>query len=250
MPSAIVNATIQSALLSGLSNVLAQAITLYRGQVCLATLSVDYEEADVLHALQKPLHLNIVAVIQFVTFTLINCPPNYLWQEYLEDRYPGFTTTNSQMARSPEKPNPAGAKSLNVRNTITKFVLDMTLGAAVNTVLFIAVIGALKGLDGNDILEAIQRVRQIFSIYSKQRCATTLTADSVGLLAHNRLWSQALAARFFTQFYRRACREAYGCRQSFWGPLGHIPESAGDELIGKPLEISIPDVPKTCHRGR
>ncbi|KAK4964339.1 hypothetical protein LTR66_012340 [Elasticomyces elasticus] len=36
-------------------------------------------------------------------------------------------------------------KKLNVANTAVKFALDQTLGAAFNTVLFIAGIGALRG---------------------------------------------------------------------------------------------------------
>ena len=49
-------------------------------------------------------------------------------------------------------------KSLDVGNTIKKLVLDQTVGATVNTMLFTAVIGALKGLDGGDIVDAIKQV--------------------------------------------------------------------------------------------
>ena len=50
-------------------------------------------------------------------------------------------------------------KKLNVGNTIKKLVLDQTVGATVNTMLFTAVIGALKGLSGGDIVGAIKQVR-------------------------------------------------------------------------------------------
>ena len=52
---------------------------------------------------------------------------------------------------------PAG-KKLNLRNTAAKFALDQTLGAWVNTILFIAGVGALKGLRGQEIVEAVQNV--------------------------------------------------------------------------------------------
>lgn len=49
-------------------------------------------------------------------------------------------------------------RNLNVGNTIKKLALDQTVGATVNTVLFMAVIGALKGLGGGDIVDAIKQV--------------------------------------------------------------------------------------------
>ncbi len=46
-----------------------------------------------------------------------------------------------------------------------KFILDQTIGAAVNTILFIAVIGAFKGNDQGTIIRDCQRV-----------CSTAYTA--------------------------------------------------------------------------
>lgn len=94
-------------------------------------------------------------IIHFVIFTLLNCPPNFLWQEYLEQRFPGYT--GSSTARNGEE-KVAVKKKLDVGNTIKKLALDQTIGATVNTVLFTAVIGALKGLGGGDIVDAIKQV--------------------------------------------------------------------------------------------
>jgi len=90
-----------------------------------------------------------------VIFTLLNCPPNFLWQEYLEQRFPGYTGP-STLAKG-EK-TVVVKRNLDVGNTIKKLALDQTVGATVNTVLFTAVIGALKGLGGGDIVDAIKQV--------------------------------------------------------------------------------------------
>lgn len=47
---------------------------------------------------------------------------------------------------------------LSVSNTAIKFLLDQSLGAAVNTILFIVVMGLFKGLAWAQILDNVQRV--------------------------------------------------------------------------------------------
>lgn len=97
----------------------------------------------------------MVPIIHFVIFTLLNCPPNFLWQEYLEQRFPGYT--GPPTVKEGEK-TVAVKRKLDVGNTIKKLVLDQTVGATVNTMLFTAVIGALKGLGGGDIVDVIKQV--------------------------------------------------------------------------------------------
>lgn len=109
-----------------------------------------------------------------MAFSIISCPPNYLWQTWLEASFPGYTKSLSSKekealvddtvvgkssatqesvlrSRNGEKaaltkesaPNPH--KQLSIRNTIIKFLLDQSIGAAVNTVMFIMGIGMLRG---------------------------------------------------------------------------------------------------------
>jgi protein Mpv17 len=85
-------------------------------------------------------------IVHFVLFTIFSCPPNFLWQEYLEEQFPGYTAGID------------GQQKLHKTNTAKKFTLDQTLGAAVNTLLFIAVIGAFQGKDGKAIVRDCQRV--------------------------------------------------------------------------------------------
>ncbi|ETN40608.1 uncharacterized protein HMPREF1541_04885 [Cyphellophora europaea CBS 101466] len=125
MPSPLVNATLQAAVLSALSNLLAQGIKAYQKD--------------------EPLSLNLVALGQFVFFTLLTCPPNFLWQQYLEETFPGYVTGLD------------GSQSLHKINTAKKFALDQTIGAVVNTVAFVAFFAALSGKDSNAIQRTVRR---------------------------------------------------------------------------------------------
>ncbi|KAI9805010.1 MAG: hypothetical protein M1833_006313 [Piccolia ochrophora] len=143
MPSPIVTATLQSALLSGSGNVLAQVITAYKDDA--------------------PFNLNLKPIFHFVFFTLLNCPPNCLWQEYLESSFPSRRKVRSgkddAVDAKSKAHGPGTSDKLDVGNTIKKVFLDQTFGATFNTVMFIAVMSALKGRGGDEILSSVRRVR-------------------------------------------------------------------------------------------
>lgn len=122
----MINLTMQAASLAGLSNLLAQIIQAYRSH--------------------NPLLLDYVTLLQFVIYSLLSTPPNILWQEYLEEKFPADVVDEK------------GNKKLHKGNTAVKFVLDQTLGAIINSYLFIAGIGALKGKATSTILADCQRV--------------------------------------------------------------------------------------------
>ena len=90
--------------------------------------------------------LDVFPLLHFVLFALLNTPPNFLWQQFLEDKFPAYSLADD------------GAKRLNKPNTAKKFALDQTVGAAINTLLFIAVIGAFRGKDGATLLADCQKV--------------------------------------------------------------------------------------------
>lgn len=132
---------------------------------------------------QSPFTLNIYDLLAFVVFALIASPPNYIWQTWLEATFPGYAKSLSHLekealvdevvagrstgmdtadvtlrARSEKESTAATGTSattasskmklrprLNIRNTVYKFLLDQTVGAAVNTVLFIVGIALLQG---------------------------------------------------------------------------------------------------------
>ena len=131
MPSPLVSATLQAACLSALSATLAQLLTAYR-------TSVSYT-------------LNPTPIVQFVLITLVSCPPNFVWQEFLEETFPGTIVS------------PTGERKLDVGNTFKKFAIDQTLGASVNTIIFIVGMGAMKGKGTATIWRDVQRVRTLLT---------------------------------------------------------------------------------------
>ncbi|KAI2632749.1 Mpv17/PMP22 family protein [Xylaria nigripes] len=120
----IASATLQSAVLTATSNILAQ---------CLKAYQTD-----------KQFVLDLVPIFQFVLYAFLNVPPNFLWQEILESTFPAYHVSSARNAVTPaekevdeeaEKGKPAKPK-LNVTNTVIKLLLDQTIGAAANTFLF------------------------------------------------------------------------------------------------------------------
>ena len=79
MPSAIETVTIQAAILNLISSVLAQLLTLYRK-------STFASEPTLLN----PLGLDFIPILRFLVFCIATTPPNFLWQEYLERRFPAY----------------------------------------------------------------------------------------------------------------------------------------------------------------
>ncbi|KAL3954756.1 hypothetical protein ACCO45_010319 [Purpureocillium lilacinum] len=139
----IFNATLQAALLGAVSNVLAQLITANRNKTEMA---IDW-----------------IPVFQFLLYSVVNTPPNFLWQELLESVFPSHPSsgakpkaTQASKARDEGKEKKQQKKSqqqkqqkddeppLSLRNTLAKFLLDNTLGAAVNTLLFSTFTHALR----------------------------------------------------------------------------------------------------------
>ncbi|KYK61033.1 uncharacterized protein DCS_02173 [Drechmeria coniospora] len=161
-PRPIVAATLQAAMLGAISNVLAQFITASRTKT---EFSIDW-----------------IPVLQFLLFSTVNTPPNFLWfviahrhprlpssaqssrdspsrrQEFLESTFPARPQPLSSSGNGRAKGKQQGRKGqsdrkpeqvvreeipLSVRNTVIKFALDQTIGAAVNTLLFSTFMRAL-----------------------------------------------------------------------------------------------------------
>ncbi|KAL4976463.1 hypothetical protein BDW66DRAFT_135037 [Aspergillus desertorum] len=127
----IAKATLQAALISASSNVLAQGITSYREGT--------------------PFELDPQVLFQFTTSALVLSPLAFLWLEGLEQRFPGFEQT--QRAKGKEKTEEKGKDidkpepKFNVKNIVAKIVVDQLIGGAWNTIAFIATMGVLRGQD-------------------------------------------------------------------------------------------------------
>ncbi|KAL6242736.1 hypothetical protein RBB50_010382 [Rhinocladiella similis] len=131
MPTHLVETTLQATALSAASNILAQFLKAYRENLSFS--------------------ISLRPLFQFALFTLISCPPNILWQDFLEDRFPGYYA-NSAAAASSEK-----VLVLDRSNTARKLLFDQTLGAFVNTVAFIAAMAAFKGKGAKAVQKQVER---------------------------------------------------------------------------------------------
>ncbi|KAL1987130.1 hypothetical protein VTN96DRAFT_4736 [Rasamsonia emersonii] len=133
----IVKATLQAAVINASSNVMAQAITAYRTQ--------------------KPFRLDVTSLVQFTTCAVILTPLTYLWINNLESAFPAFSNEDHQQPKkTDEKGDGKKNQKLNIKNTVAKVVLDQTVGAALNTVLFLTTMGILRGQDSNAVLNSIR----------------------------------------------------------------------------------------------
>ena len=129
---------------------------------------------------QTPYSIELRQLSVFVAYSILSCPPNYLWQSWLEASFPGYSdsltprekeklvddtvTGHSSSTATPPKdslrardekqaaltsdsaPQPAKAKQqLSVRNTVIKFLLDQSVGSVANTVMFIMGTAMLRG---------------------------------------------------------------------------------------------------------
>lgn len=121
MTAAIVEATIQGTILSIISNILAQTIQSYRTNA--------------------PFTLNLQPIITFALYSILNTPPNFLWQELLEGWFPSRPKTGAAQGKS-EKPSVEGTKpelqKLSKTNTAKKFVVDQLVSGPLNTIAFLA----------------------------------------------------------------------------------------------------------------
>ncbi|KAI1322771.1 hypothetical protein F5Y16DRAFT_385559 [Xylariaceae sp. FL0255] len=133
MSSPIIKATIAATALSSASNILAQFLEAYRDK--------------------KPFIFDYAKFLQFVLVTFIDAPPNYRWQQLLERSFPSYVQTRlpsaiTDVEKQEEKvgENAFGTLTpkLNLRNTIIKTLIDCTLGAVLNTVAFLFLMGLFK----------------------------------------------------------------------------------------------------------
>lgn len=79
MPSSLQNATIQAAILNITGSILAQLLKSYRHSTPASASSTF-----------NPLGLEFIPILQFLIFALVSTPPNYMYQEFLERRFPGY----------------------------------------------------------------------------------------------------------------------------------------------------------------
>ncbi|KAL9041369.1 MAG: hypothetical protein Q9214_004135 [Letrouitia sp. 1 TL-2023] len=90
-------------------------------------------------------------VLALFIFSILITPPNYLWQQYIEKKLPGYATEKVESDRNFLGSTPGGKgimikRKLNVRNTLVKVGLDQTIGALINTSAYLGAVQFLRGV--------------------------------------------------------------------------------------------------------
>ncbi|KAF1809474.1 hypothetical protein P152DRAFT_509214 [Eremomyces bilateralis CBS 781.70] len=171
MPSPIVTATIQATTLASLSNALAQSIQLYQGDKPNGFSPIELLRFSALQIVCAPPNY---LWQQWLERTFPAYAPSRPFSSLFsrrssgtESEKPGVGGRNHSPAINREKEKDlelgdkrphsphrrtspssvdAGERKLNLRNTMTKWFIDcITLGAVVNTVLFLVLMGIMKG---------------------------------------------------------------------------------------------------------
>ncbi|KAH7175547.1 hypothetical protein EDB81DRAFT_10219 [Dactylonectria macrodidyma] len=158
--SPMVTAMIQSAMLGGTANVLAQLISAYRTG---SEVTIDW-----------------VPVFQFLLFNLISTPPNYLWQDFLESTFP----SNPAPPHPKKSDDPPAPPKLSIRNTLIKLFLDQTVGATLNTLLFSNYVHALR--------LALHPVPRITSVFKAITYWTSPGTVDLARVNWDRVWAASL----------------------------------------------------------
>lgn len=152
---------------------------------------------------------------RFLLLTIITAPPNFHWQAWLERTFPSRTAAEDSARDSISRAEQgsvgekhsglasvrAERKRLSWRNTFLKWFIDcITMGALMNTVAFLVLMGFMKGKTLEEVQLSVRKV-----------------CDLV----------RALYAKFVVAYasYRIPC-------PSFWRVIdfGHLPRSLASRL--------------------
>lgn len=136
--------------------------------------------------------MDVIQILQFMLFTAIVAAPNYAFQMAMENSFPTRTVPRIRLEQAHAKDKSSDEEllqkhgQLNVRNTVIKFILDQSLSATTNTLLFIVVLGLIKGQNLDYIRQAVLKVSHAL----KNTCRA-------GLIAKQDFWPMLLAGYRF-----------------------------------------------------
>ncbi|KAL8669988.1 MAG: hypothetical protein Q9168_005450 [Polycauliona sp. 1 TL-2023] len=106
-------------------------------------------------------------IVALVLFSILSTPKNYLWQQYLERKLPGYRVEKREAIGEVKGAQSAGGgvtvkRKLNVTNTLTKVGIDQTFGAVTNVALHLLVVSAMQGLPLAECLDVVKTVSLLF----------------------------------------------------------------------------------------
>ena len=89
-------------------------------------------------------------------YTVLSTPPNYLWQQYIELIFPGYSLKKVDVDDGGK--GVSVEKRINVRNTLAKMALDQTIAAVVNVSAYIGVTRLLRGVPADVCWNVVKEV--------------------------------------------------------------------------------------------
>ena len=93
-------------------------------------------------------------------YTILSTPPNFLWQQLIESKLPGYTARKIEVDDGGK--GVQVEKRLNWRNTLVKMSLDQSIGAIVNVSAYI---GGTRALRGVPLQECWAIMREVCFLY-------------------------------------------------------------------------------------
>ncbi|KAL6721839.1 hypothetical protein ACLMJK_000944 [Lecanora helva] len=83
-------------------------------------------------------------IVSLLLYTLLSTPPNFLWQQFIESKFPGYLPKKIEVDDGGK--GVEVEKKLNWKNTFVKMGLDQSIGAIVNVSAYIGGTRALRGV--------------------------------------------------------------------------------------------------------
>lgn len=124
-------------------------------------------------AVQEPFAFSIGDFLRFMLLNIIVAPPNFIWQGWLEKTFPARKVVGASHKPSPEEIELGESQGFlekekdveteqkeefNWANTFKKWFIDcISMGAIMNTVAFLIIMGLMKSKTLPDIGEAIRK---------------------------------------------------------------------------------------------
>lgn len=104
----------------------------------------------------------MIEIAQFTVFAALTTPPNFAFQHFLESNWPARPCSGTPDPQTRADKSGGDIEDtqgrLSIRNTFIKSLLDQSISASVNTLLFIGLLGAIKGRGFDDIYHDVRMV--------------------------------------------------------------------------------------------
>ncbi|PNS14367.1 hypothetical protein CAC42_6880 [Sphaceloma murrayae] len=152
MPAPIVTATVQATMLACASNVMAQVLDQWKKGEAFSFSVGDF--------------------LRFALLNVIVAPPNFIWQGWLEKMFPAMKPVSGLKSPTPEEIELGESQGFIEKdtreqeqqrvfswaNTFKKWFVDcITVGAIINTVAFLVIMGIMKSKSIPEIGAAVRK---------------------------------------------------------------------------------------------